>query len=393
MMDVTHNFDKQINRRNTFSYKWDQGEVLFGEKDILPLWVADMDFLSPPSAVEAILKRGAHGIYGYSYRSEEYMKSITDWFHRRHQWKFEESLLTDLPGIVTALSIAVQCFSNPGDKVIIQTPVYYPFYDVIQMNEREVVKNSLILENDYYTMNYDLLEQQLKEGAKILFLCNPHNPGGRVWKKEELIRLGELCLKYNTLVVSDDIHCDLVFEGHKYIPFASISEEFAQNSITCLAPTKTFNMPGLQTSYTVIPNPELKKKFDHKVKALSLHMVNYFGPVATMACYNEGEEWLNDLIRYIDENLQYAITYLKEHLPMLQVMEPEGTYLLWVNCRKLGLTIPELKELMFQKSKVAFSEGSVFGSEGEGYIRINLACPRETLEKALIRFSETIEKL
>jgi cystathionine beta-lyase len=387
---VSFDFDKQIDRRQTQSYKWDQTEKLFGSSDILPLWVADMDFESPPAAVEALKKRAAHGIFGYSFRTDAYTASIKGWYKRRHQWEIQSNWLTDLPGVVAALSVAVNTFTDPGDKIILQTPVYYPFYEVIRMNDRVMAKNPLILKEHYYEINFEHLETLLQEGAKMLLLCHPHNPGGRVWQKEELIKLGELCLQYNCLVVSDEIHGDLVFRPHQHIPFASISEAFAQNSITCLAPSKTFNLPGLQTAFTVIPNPTLKRAFDHKVRALSMHMVNNFGPIATMSCYNEGEAWLDEVLSYIKGNVEYATQYLEENLPQLKAMKPDGTYLLWVDCRGLGLDVLGLKELMFNKAKVAFSDGSVFGEEGEGFIRVNLACPRSTVIAALERFRKAI---
>lgn len=391
---MKYNFDQLPERRNTLSYKWDQSKKLFGADDILPLWVADMDFYGPPEVTKAIVQRAEHGIYGYTVRSESYIEAITGWFQRRHQWTIQPEWLTDTPGIVPALSIAVQCFSEPGDSIILQAPVYYPFYDVIQMNDRQVVKNTLQLRNGRYEMNFEQLEEQMKAGAKMLLLCSPHNPGGRVWTLEELTKVGELCLKYNVIVVSDEIHCDHVYSGHKHIPFASIREDFADITVTTLATSKSFNLPGIQSAFVVISNSKLKRVFDYRVKTLSLHMASFFAPVATEACYNYGEEWMDELLVYLEGNLDYAIDYMKEHMPQLTPIRSEGTYLLWVNCRKLGLTVPELKDLMFKKAKVAFSEGSVFCSEeGKGFLRINLACPRSVLVEALERFKAAIDKI
>lgn len=384
---MKYDFDAVIDRRNTRSYKWDQSEKLFGDKDIMPLWVADMDFESPPAVKEAMLRRLEQGVYGYSVSSEPYKEAITSWFKRRHDWSIQPQWITDSPGIVTSLSLAVELYSEPGSEVILQSPVYYPFYDVINMNGRKVAKNPLILQNGRYEMDYDQLEGLMKGGAKLLLLCSPHNPGGRVWEREELLKLGELCLAYGVTVISDEIHCDMALPGHTHYPFAALSEELANITVTTLAATKTFNLPGLQTSFIVASNPDLKQKFDMRLKTLSLHMAHYFAPEAVQAAYNEGEEWLDELMVYISGNAEYAISYLSEHLPQIQVMQPQATYLLWLDCRGLNLDIAGLKNLMFKEAKVAFSEGSVFGSEGEGYLRINLACPRSTLQEALERFA------
>jgi cysteine-S-conjugate beta-lyase len=383
---MKYDFDRLPNRTNTHSYKWDQSEKLFGEPELLPLWVADMDFDSPPAVREAIVNRASQGIYGYTIRPETYVRSISNWFRRRHDWEVRPEWMTDTPGIVPALSIAVELFSEPGGSVILQSPVYYPFYDVIRMNGRTPAINPLVERNGRFEMDYDHLEQLMQQGAKLMLLCSPHNPGGRIWDKEELVRLGELCISYGVTVVSDEIHCDLALPGSKHIPFASISEAFANISLTCVAPTKTFNLPGLQSSVIITPDPKKKRAFDYRVKALSLHMMHFFTPDAVTAAYNDGEEWLDELLIYLKGNVDYAIEYLQRTLPEVRPMRPDGTYLLWVDCRGLGLDVPSLKDLMFHKAKVAFSEGSVFGKEGEGFLRINLACPRAILEEALERF-------
>lgn len=390
---MKYDFDQLPERRNTLSYKWDQSKKLFGTDDILPLWVADMDFYAPPEVTEAITKRAAHGVYGYTVRSEGYIQAIIGWFQRRHNWRIDPSWLTDTPGIVPALSIAVQCFSQPGDKIILQSPVYYPFYDVIRMNDRIVVKNSLLMKNDRYEINFEQLEEQMKDGAKMLLLCSPHNPGGRVWTLEELTKIGELCLQYNVLVVSDEIHCDHVYKGNTHLPFAGIKESFEQITLTALAPSKSFNLPGIQSAFMVIPNAKLKRTFDYHLKTLSLHMVNFFAPVATEACYTHGDEWMDELLVYLENNLDYAMQYIKEYIPQITPIRSEGTYLLWVDCRRLEMSIDELKDLMFNKAKVAFSEGSVFcNEEGKGFLRINFACPRAILEEALRRFKNAIDE-
>lgn len=387
-MKLKYDFNRVIDRRNTRSYKWDQSEKLFGDKDILPLWVADMDFESPPMVQEAIMRRVQEGIYGYSVASSSYKEAITSWYRRRHHWDIQTEWITDSPGIVTSLSLSVELFTKPGDQVILQSPVYYPFYDVIKMNDRQVAINPLLLEDGRYVMDYDQLEELMIGGAKLLLLCSPHNPGGRVWEREELLRLGELCLRHGVTVISDEIHCDLALPGHKHIPFASLSEELSNITLTTLAATKTFNLPGLQTSYIVTSNPALKRKFEYKLKALSLHMSSFFAPEAVEAAYNEGDEWLDELLQHIAGNAEYAIGYLAEHLPQVKAMAPQATYLLWLDCRALGLDAEGLKKLMYREAKVAFNEGSVFGTEGQGHLRINLACPRSVLTEALQRFSK-----
>ncbi|WP_438447984.1 MalY/PatB family protein [Gorillibacterium sp. sgz5001074] len=390
---MTSQFDRIPNRKNTHSYKWDQSEKLFGNPDLLPLWVADMDFESPPAVKAAMERRAAQGIYGYTVMPDEGWNAIIRWYERRHDWTLKKEWLASVTGIVTALSLGVELFSEPGGAVIIQSPVYYPFYDVIKMNGRQVAANPLILKDGRYEMDYGHLEGLMKDGAKLLLLCSPHNPGGRVWEKEELQRLGDLCLKYGVTIVSDEIHADLAFPGHKHIPIASLSEELADITITAIAPTKTFNLPGVPAAYIAASNKELKRKLDHRIKALSLHMTGFFTPDLLTAAYDESEGWLEELMDYLKRNMDYAIGYLAEHLPKVKPMKPDSTYLLWLDCRDLGLDTSGLKELMYRHAGVAFNEGSVYGEEGRGFLRINVACPRATLSAALERFVEAARSL
>ncbi|GBF77736.1 hypothetical protein PA598K_06300 [Paenibacillus sp. 598K] len=383
---MTYSFDQVPDRRNTHSYKWDQSAKLFGDPDILPLWVADMDFPSPPAVQEALIRRAEQGVYGYTFRSDDYAAALVGWLKQRHDWDVTPAQITDVPGVVTTLSLCVELFSEPGSPVILQSPVYYPFYDVIKMNGRQVANNPLVIRDGRYEMDYDHLESLMQGGARLLLLCSPHNPGGRVWERAELERLGELCARYDVIVASDEIHADLVLAGHRHLPTATISTDLAQRTITAMAPTKTFNLPGLQSSYAVIQNPELKRRFDYKLKALSIHMMHYFNNDAITAAYTEGADWLDAMLAYVEENLAYAIDYLGEHLPQVVPMKPEATYLLWVDCRGLGRDIAGLKQLMYREAGVAFNEGSVYGDEGSGYLRINVACPRSVLAQALERF-------
>lgn len=383
---MTFDFDRRIDRRNTRSYKWDQSERLYGDKDLLPLWVADMDFQSPPAVREVLEKRAALGIYGYSFRSDSYLEAIVQWFGSRHGWTIDPKWITDVPSVVTSLSLAVEQFSEPDSEVVLQSPVYYPFYSVIKSNGRKIAENPLVHRNGRFEMDYQQLESLFKGGAKLLLLCSPHNPGGRVWSREELLRLSELCLAYGVTVVSDEIHCDLVLPGHKHVPFATLSPEIADITVTCLAATKTFNLPGLHTSFTVISNSELRRKFEGRINTLSLHMAQHFAQDAVEAAYRKGGEWLDEMLAYVAGNIDYAIDYLAKHLPEVKPLRPEGTYLLWIDCRGLGFDVAGLKELMYRKAKVVFNEGSTFGTAGAGWLRINLACPRSIVEEALESF-------
>jgi cystathionine beta-lyase len=387
---MKYDFDKRIDRTNKASYKWDQSEKLFGRSDILPLWVADMDFEAPKEVVEAITQRAEQGIYGYTIRTQSFYDAIIGWLSRRHQWSILQEWITSSPGVVPALSLIVQAFTEPGEGIILQSPVYYPFYDVIKMNGRTVVDNPLILEDGHYSINYELLEQQARDGAKMLLLCSPHNPGGRVWKREELKRIGDICLKYNVLVVADEIHQDLVFSGHKHVPFASLSESFAQISITCIATSKTFNLAGIQAASVIIPNEEIRRKYNGLLKTLSLHLESYFGLTAIESSYTYGDEWLDQLLEYLEGNLNALLEYVEKHLPQVKIIKPEGTYLVWMDCRSISDNPQVLKQLMFEKAGVAFSEGSVFGKQSAGFLRVNIACPRSILIEALEKFSAAV---
>lgn len=387
---MTYNFDQLMNRKNTRSYKWDQVGPLFGDTEILPLWVADMDFPSPPAVQEVLKKRVELGAYGYAIRTDDYFSAIAGWFQRRHHWSIQREWITDCPSVVTSLSLAVEQFTAPGDKVVIQTPVYYPFFDVVRDHDRTLALNPLLNREGRYEMDLEHLESLFKDGAKLLLFCNPHNPGGRVWSRDELLALGDLCLRYGVKVVSDEIHCDLIYPGHKHVPFASLSPELADITITCLAATKTFNLPGLHISCMVVSNREMKARLDKRIKTFSIHMANHFAQDAVVAAYNESEDWLQAMMDYVKGNLDYAIEYLAEHLPEVKPMKPEATYLLWLDCRALGLDKEGLKHLMYRKAKVAFNEGSTYGPEGEGWLRVNLACPRFILEQALQQFCSAV---
>lgn len=388
---MKYDFDKRIDRRDNATYKWDQSERLFGRKDILPLWVADMDFEPPREVRDAIVARAEAGIYGYTIRTQAYSDAIIGWMERRHGWAVKPEWLTSAtPGVVPQLSVVVQEFTKPGDGVILQSPVYYPFYDVIKMNGRTVVDNPLVLRDGRFVMDFELLERQAKE-AKLLLLCTPHNPGGRVWTREELERVADIARRNDLIVVADEIHHDLVYAGHKHIPFASLSEDAAQRSITCFAPSKTFNLAGLQVAGTIIPNAGIRSRYNAAVKTLSIHMESYFGVTAMESSYRHGDEWLDQLLVYLEGNRDALLDFFATRLPQVKVMRPEGTYMAWLDCRAISGDPQELKRIMFEQAGVAFSEGSVFGQAGKGHLRVNFACPRSLLLQALEQFADAVD--
>jgi cystathionine beta-lyase len=389
---MKYDFDRVIDRTGTASYKWDQSEKLFGHSDVLPLWVADMDFEPPQEVVDEIRRRAKQGVYGYTIRTPEYFEAVSGWLKRRHHWDIRHEWITSSPGVVPALSLIVHTFTQPGDKVILQSPVYYPFYDVIKMNGRNVVDNALVLRDGRYEMDFDLLENQAADGAKLLLLCSPHNPGGRVWTREELTRIGDICVSHGVLVVADEIHHDLVFRGHEHIPFAGIKDEFAQISFTCIATSKTFNLAGLQAASVIIPNDELRRLYNQTIKTFSIHMESYFGLSSVVAGYTHGDEWLEQLIDYLQGNLTYMLDFVANRLPEISVIRPDATYLVWMDCRAISEDPADLKKLMYDEARVAFTEGSVFGKQGEGYLRVNIACPRSILAEALERFASAVRK-
>jgi cystathionine beta-lyase len=400
---MQYDFDTEIDRGGTYSCKWEsiQGEEdllqwrhtdrCFGENRTLPMWVADMDFVCPQPVVDALVARARHGIFGYTVATEAYYNAVVDWMTRRHGWKIAPEWICTTPGVVPALNMLVSTFVSPGEKVLIQPPVYYPFFSAVENNGAELVKNSLVYEDGRYRMDCADLEAKVRDPkVKMAILSSPHNPVGRVWTREELVRFGEICFANDVLVVSDDIHGDLTFKGHPFVPFASISGEFAQRSITCTAPSKTFNIAGLHTSNIVVADAELRCRFAKTLRGHGLFGVSAFGVVAAQAAYECGEEWLEQALEYIAGNLAYLEAYVAREIPEITVIPPEGTYLVWLDCRRLRLDKWELKRLMLQAARVYLDEGFIFGAEGEGFERINIACPRSLLAEALQRITHAI---
>jgi cystathionine beta-lyase len=402
---MKYDFDREIDRKGTQSVKWeyvpnethtdmDPTNQFFGEDRMLPMWVADMDFPAPPAVIDAMKKRAEHGIFGYTTPSDSYFQAVEDWMRRRHGWEIDRKWIVTTPGVIPGLKAMVRTFSAKGEKVLIQPPVYHPFYHVIEDNERALATNPLIYENHTYTMDYADLEEKLADPlVKMAILCNPHNPIGRVWNKEELTRFGELCLAHDVLVASDEIHCDLLFKGVKFTPFATLGEAFAQNAIVCTAGSKTFNLAGLHHSNIIIPNPDLRKAFIEALERSSTFGSNLFGLAALEAAYNEGEEWLDQLLDYLDDSRQYLEETITEHIPQIKVVKPEGTYLVWLDCRGLGLDKEGLQKFMREEARLCLDEGYIFGPEGEGFERMNIACPRSILVDALARIKSAVGRL
>ncbi len=390
---MKYNFDRIIERRDTASIKWDFADAFLGCGDALPMWVADMDFMCPQPVIDALLERTKHGVYGYTGHTEAFHNAIMNWLERRHGWKIEKDWICTTPGVVPALAFSIMAYTKPGDRVLIQTPVYRPFFEVIQANEREVVENSLIYRDGSYFMDFEDLEKKLKEGVSLVILCHPHNPVGRVWNEDELRKFGELCLKYNVPLISDDIHSDIIFKPNRYTPIAKLDDRILQNSITCFAPSKTFNLAGLTASFIVIPDKEMREKFNNVLFRTAVYIGNLYGAIGLQSAYDEGEEWLEQLLEYLAGNLCYMKEFFIDKLPQIKLIEPEGTYLAWLDCRELRLSDKELELLWFEKAKVAPDPGTIFGENGSGFARINFACPRSVLKTALDRLKQAVEDL
>jgi len=391
--NVRYDFDRVIERRNTDSSKWDSVKTLFGSEDVLPLWVADMDFPSPAPVVEAIAKRVQHPVYGYTRVPAGLIEAVVQRLDRRFGWKVDPSWIIFTPDVVSAVNAAVRAFTNPGGKVIVQSPAYPPFWSSVSNNRASSVVNELKLVNGRYEIDFDALERDFQDPAvQAMILCSPHNPVGRVWTPEELTKIGELALRAKVPVISDEIHCELVYKGHRHYPFASLSEELQMNSVTCIAPSKTFNLAGVHAAVTIIPNETLRAKFN-EARAGIMGGVGLFGYVAMEAAFRYGDEWLEQAIEYIEGNRDFAIKYFQENIPAIVPIKPEGTYLMWLDCRNLGLNPTELRSFFNSKAKVGLNDGPSFGPGGEGFQRMNLGCPRSILEEALKRIENAVKTL
>lgn len=377
-----YNFDEIIPRRNTGSYKWDSSV----DSDILPMWVADMDFQTSPAIIDSLRKRVDHGIFGYTNVPEVYYRAVIDWFFQRHGWTINREWIIYTSGVVPALSAVIKALTTPGDRVLVQTPVYNCFFSSIRNNGCEVVECSLCYAKATYHIDFDDLEQKASDSrVKLMLLCNPHNPTGRVWSREELTQIGKICLCHGVIVVADEIHCDLVMPGHSYTPFASISEDFQQHSVTCISPSKAFNLAGLQIANIVTSDTNIRQRIDRAININEVCDVNPFGVTALIAAYNEGDEWLGELNKYLSDNYNYLKGFFTEHLHTLSVAKLEGTYLVWVDCRTLHLNSDYITQRLLIETGLMVNAGTMYGAAGEGFIRINIACPRQTLTIGLER--------
>ncbi len=391
---MMYDFDKIIDRKNNHSTKYNELMQKFGVDDIIPLWIADMDFATAEPVVRALKEKADHGIFGYVYRPDEYFDSFIRWQKRRYGWEVKKELLSFSIGIVPALGALIRQFSEKGDKILIQTPVYSEFYDINHDNERTVIENRFIEKDGVYTPDFKDLEEKLKEKPKLLIFCNPQNPIGHVWSYEELKTIGDLCIKYNVPVISDEIHSDLTLWDNRHIPMASVSEEIRKNTITCTSTGKAFNVAGLQCATIVFNSLEEKKKFDRFWKDLEIHRNSPFNLVATMAAYtDEGEEYLIQLKKYLEDNIMFVHNYLKENIPQIKSNIPQATYLVWLDCRDLKLSQPDLEEFMLKKAKLGLNPGRVFQKGLEGFMRLNTACPRSVLKKAMKQLKEAVDNL
>lgn len=389
---MTYNFDEPVARQGTNCVKYDLRKDIFGTADIIPMWVADMDFNSPPFIIDALRKRLGHEVLGYTLKGEEYFSSITGWMSRRHSWQIKDDWISFSPGIVPAINICILAYTQPGDKVIIQPPVYFPFFNAVTDHGRRLVYNQLITEQGIWKIDFDDLEQKAAEGAKMLILSSPHNPVGRSWKRDELKRLAEICLQHGLIIISDEIHSDLVLPGHNHIPLAGISDSIADITLTCMAPSKTFNIAGLSTSSMIISNPELKKKFDATINSLHISGGNIFGTEASVAAYSQGDRWLDELLVYIKNNIDHVVSRLSAQ-NLIKPVYPEATYMIWLDCRAMKMGPDELNNFFVSGASVGLSEGSVFGPGGEGFMRMNIACPLSTVNKALDNIENALSKL
>lgn len=384
---MKYNFDEIISRKGSHSYKWDYNT----NENILPMWIADMDFRAAPPVIDALTKRVQHGVFGYTKVPTQYFDAIVNWFGRRHQFEIKKEWITVAAGVVPAISAALKTLTNPGDQVIIQTPVYNRFLSVIPNAQCKILTNDLIYRDGRYSIDFDDLEIKAAHPlTKVFLLCNPHNPSGRVFTKEELIRMGEICLKHGVTVVSDEIHCDVIHPGHKHIAFASINQAFLENTVTCISPSKSFNLAGLQAANIVTANLDLKNKIDTALKLSELYELNAFAVEGLIAAYNESEEWLDALNEYLFENYNYLKNFFEKNMPQFKVLPLEGTYLVWIDITASGMTSAEVTQRLLKKENLWITHGTLYGDSGEGFVRVNIGCPKKLLIEGLDKMKKVL---
>ena len=389
---MNYNFDEVVCRKHTDALKLEALAPRWGRTDLLPMWVADMDFKTPPFIVEVMKKRMECEVFGYTVKPESWYEAIISWQKRRHKWTITKEMISFVPGVVPALAMAVQAFTQRGEKVMIQQPVYNPFAQVIRNNHRELVNCPLELKDGQYYINFKLFEKKIK-GCKLFLFCHPHNPGGRVWTREELEKVATICAQNNVIIVADEIHADLTLLPYEHIPFASVSEEAKQNSVVFASPSKAFNMAGLATSYAVIANPTLRRRFESYVEGNELAAGNVFAFNTVVAAYNKGEEWLQQMLTYVQGNIDEVVSYIKENIPQLKVIIPQASYLVFIDFSALQLNQKDIVALCTNRAHLALNDGSIYGEEGNGYMRINLACPRSVVRQALAQLKDAITSI
>ena len=388
---MAYDFDVLIERRGTNCVKWDGLEQRYGDKDLLPFWVADMDFAAAEPIQRALLERIQHPVYGYSSVAASVYEAVISWLERRFSWSIHRDWISFTAGVVNAINLIIQTYTLPGEKVIVQPPVYPPFFDSIRNNGRQVVFSPLVQTERGYVMDFDGLEEKIDSRTRMLILCSPHNPVGRVWRRSELEQLAEICLRHGLLMVSDEIHGDFIYSGHRHIPLASLSPEVEQNTITCMAPSKTFNLAGLATSFVVIPNRSLRDRLNNTLTNVGIDP-SALGVIALEAAYRHGEEWLDELLLYLEGNRNFLQEFVREEVPGIKMTELEGTYLAWLDCRDLQVTDCSLSDFFVKKAKIAVNDGQWFGPGGQGFIRFNIGCPRPLLEEGLNRIREAVKE-
>jgi cystathionine beta-lyase len=389
---MNYDFDKLIDRKDTASVKYDLTGKMFG-KNVLPMWVADMDFEVPEFIIESLSERIKHRVFGYTFRPDSFYEAIASWISRRHDWDIAPDTIGFSPGIVPALNMCILEFTDPGDAVVVQPPVYFPFFSAVSNHGRELIYNQLIETDGNYSLDLDGLEDSFREGAKMFFLCHPHNPVGRVWTRAELESLADLCVRYKVLVISDEIHSDLVLGGRKHIPLASLGKEIADLCLTCMAPSKTFNLAGLYTSTVIATNPELKKRYEKILDAVHVGGDNIFGQLALEAAYTHGDEWLDQLLVYLEKNFQLLYRQLNSSVPGLIVSPLEATYLVWLDFSFLGMEKKQLKDFIINKAGLGLNDGPMFGPGGEQHQRMNIATPASILEEGIGRLIHAVNSL
>lgn len=388
-----YNFDEQIDRSGTSAYKLELLDKIFGSTNVIPLWVADMDFKTPDFILQNIKNRCDSGVLGYTVQTCNYTNAIVKWLQNKHDWAVHPSHIGFVPGVVTGLAIAINTFTQKGDKVLVQTPVYAPFLSLPVGNDRELIINPLKIIDNKMEIDFVDFEQKLALGVRLFILCNPHNPGGRMWSRKDLIKIAELCFQYNVLVISDEIHADMALWGGKHIPFAMVSPQAADNVITLMAPSKTFNIPGLASSFYIAKNPSLRAKFQNSLDKLHLNSGNVFAYFSTEIAYQNGKNWLEQMLHYVEQNILFVDDFIKRNIPQIKVMIPEASFLVFLDCRNLGLPLENIKDFMVTKAHLAMNDGASFGKGGEGFQRLNVACSQAVLEKAMNQLKEAIDEL